>query len=409
MKICLLCYRGNPYSGGQGIYLKYVAEELLKQGHEVHVITGPPYPFLDKSIIVHKIHNNEYFVKKGNAFINMNSRLDILQPVNFYEYFSSRFGVFPEIKSFSIRAYFKLRELSRKHKFDVIHDNQCLGYGLLLMRTLGIPVIATIHHPLTIDRDTLISRSVSIKNAFKTIMFYPVLMQRIVAKRLDHIITVSENSMISNNHYLSLPLEKQTVIFNGIDTDIFRPLDSVKKKKGKIIFVGNAADSKKGFSYLIKAMKSVNDGIKLTVVDGISLNNKGITRFINKMGVSDKIEFTGTASTEELVRHYNEAEIAVVPSIHEGFGFPAAEAMACGTPVIASDGGALPEITGDAGITVPARDSEKLAEAINSLYSNKKAMHEMRDKGLIRVKNHFTWEPAVRRMTEVYMRCKSNL
>jgi glycosyltransferase involved in cell wall biosynthesis len=408
LRICLLCYRGNPYSGGQGIYLKYIAEELHGLGHEVHVITGPPYPDLHRGIIVHYIHNNQYFIRKGNSIIDRNNPFCIFNPLNFYEMFSSRFGVFPEIMSFSIRAYLKLRELLRTVRFDIIHDNQCLGYGLLLIKSTGVPLIATIHHPLVIDLQTSIGKASNFINKCKTVMFYPVLMQKIVSKRLSHIITVSRNSRLNNNKYFSIPMSKQTVIYNGVDIKNFRPIKNIRKKSGKILFVGNITDEKKGFPYLVKAMKNADRQVMLTVIDGGSPHRKGIYEMIREMGVSDRIDFIGKITEEELAYQYNEAEIAVVPSVYEGFGFPAAEAMACGTPVIASDGGALPEVVGDAGIIVPARNSLKLAESINTLISDKKAAGVIGRKGIERVRQLFTWQKAVQKMTEVYKEQMSN-
>jgi hypothetical protein len=89
-----LCYRGNPYSGGQGIYLKYIAEELVRQGHEVHAVVGPPSPGEMNGVINHFIPNNEYYVKKKFNIINRESPFDIFHPVNAYEWLHSRRGLF---------------------------------------------------------------------------------------------------------------------------------------------------------------------------------------------------------------------------------------------------------------------------------------------------------------------------
>jgi len=404
LKICLLCYRGNPYSGGQGIYLKYVAEEMVRQGHTVHAIVGPPYPSHMRGVTVHPIHNNEYFVKKGRDIINPGSAFDILMPLNLYEYASTRLNAFSEISVFSLRAFQKLMELQRSERFDIIHDNQCLGYGLLLMKRLGIPVVATIHHPLTIDLKNVIERASSFKNKLKGAMFYPILMQQIVSRRLDHIVTVSEDSKRRNHTDLGVPLKKQTVVYNGLDASVFRPLSGVKKEKGAILFVGNVEDGKKGFPYLVKAMQCVRSGVTLTVVDGGSPHRRIAAALIKKLGVQHRIRFVGAASTEDLVCHYCRSEIAIVPSTHEGFGFPAAEAMACGTPVIASDGGALPEVVGDAGLIVPARDHEALAAAIEALVDDRARLKRYARMGISRVRTVFTWENAVSQMIDLYRR-----
>ncbi len=401
MKICLLCYRGNPYSGGQGIYLKYVAEELVRQGHEVHVVVGPPYPDVMKGVITHVITNNEYYVKKGLNIISRETPFDIFHPINAYEWFNSRFGAFPEISSFGYRAFFLLRKLHSKYNFDIIHDNQSLNYGLLFMKSLGIPVVATIHHPLSVDLRTVLERSESFYRKFRAVMFYPTLMQTIVSKRLDHIITVSEDSKIMNNRDFGVPLKMQSVVYNGIDREIFKPV-KVRKNKRDIIFVGNIEDGKKGFIYLLKAVAVMKSDVRVVVVDGGAPHRKVTNRVIDILGIRDKIFFAGTASVDELVRLYSQSALAIVPSVYEGFGFPAGEAMSCGVPVISSNGGALPEVVGDAGVVVPARDHLALADAIDMLLNNNGLQKRFSRAGIERVEKMFTWEGAVERMVEIY-------
>jgi len=402
LKICLLCYRGNPYSGGQGIYLKYIADEMVRQGHEVHAISGPPYPFTMEGITLHKIDNNEYFIKKKRTIINKENPMDIFNPINFYEWFNSRFGAFPEISSFTYRAYGLLRKLQKEHNFDIIHDNQSVGYGLLLMKTLGIPVVSTIHHPLSIDLENVLERVDTFKRKMKTVVFYPLLMQSIVGKRLNHIITVSEDSKRTIHRDFGIPLKKQTVVYNGIDRNIFKPLN-IKRHKKTILFVGNIEDGKKGFVYLLKAMTLVkNKDLRLRVVDGGAPHRKITQKLIDVLGIRHMIDFAGTASMDELVRHYNEATICAVPSVYEGFGFPAGEAMACKTPVISSDGGALPEVVGDSGLIVPARDEVALAKAIDDLIGDQKKLKELGEAGLNRMIEMFNWDEAVKQMIDVF-------
>jgi glycosyltransferase involved in cell wall biosynthesis len=402
LRICLLCYRGNPYSGGQGIYLKYIADEMVRQGHEVHAIVGPPYPLTMKGVTLHKIPNNQYFIRKGLNIIEPDDPFAIFRPLNFYEYMSSRLGAFSEISAFGYRAFMLLKELQPRHGFDIIHDNQSIGYGLLLMKRFGVPVVATIHHPLSIDLVNVLERTQTFKNKLKTVMFYPTLMQAVVSKRLDHIITVSEDSKRMIHRDFGVPLDMQSVVYNGIDRDVFRPLARRKKKKGKIIFVGNIEDGKKGFVYLLKAMPYIDRRATLTVVDGGAPHRKVTDRLMAKLGLEGRVTFTGKASTEELVRHYSESEIAVVPSVYEGFGLPAAEAMSCGVPVIASDGGALPEVVGDAGIIVPARDHGAISDAVNGLFANRKLLKKFGEAGIERVTNCFNWEKAVTEIIRVY-------
>ncbi len=406
MKICLLCYRANPYSGGQGIYLKYVAEELARQGHEVHAITGPPYPLAMEGVTEHRIPNRQYYVRKGLDIVAPGEGLDILTPFNFYEFLHSRVGAFPEISSFGYRAYLLLRKLQRKHRFDIIHDNQSLGYGLLLMKQFGVPVIATIHHPLTIDLQSVIERMSLFKRKARAVMFYPTVMQTIVSKRLDHVITVSEDSRRAIHRDFGVPLERQTVVYNGIDRGIFRPLRGVRRKSRNIIFVGNVEDGKKGFVYLLRAMPLVDPSVTLTAVDGGSPHHNITSQLIERLGIGGRIEFTGKIDERELVRRYAEAAVAVVPSVYEGFGLPAGEAMSCGVPVVSSDGGALPEVVGDAGIVVPARDHEALARAINGLMADAASRARFARAGIERIERTFTWKNAAEKMAEVYERVR---
>jgi glycosyltransferase involved in cell wall biosynthesis len=404
MKICLLSYRANPYSGGQGIYLKYVAEEMARQGHQVHAVTGPPHPLRMKGVTLHALPNNCYYGRTGADVIDGCNPFGIFAPLDFYEYCATRLGAFPEISTFSLRAFYFLRGLHAEQEFDIIHDNQSLSYGLLLMKLFGVPVIATIHHPLSIDLANTLERAPSFKKKLKTVMFYPTMMQAFVSKRLDHVIAVSQSAKAMIRRDFGVPSSRVTVVYNGIDREIFRPLARVRKKRGKIIFVGNIEDGKKGFVYLLKALPRIDRSARLTVVDGGAPHRNITGRLVERLGLGGRVEFTGKTSTEELVRHYSESEIAVVPSVYEGFGLPAAEAMSCGVPVIASDGGALPEVVGDAGLVVKARDEAAIAASVNELLADPKRLEELGRRGIERVEEHFNWKKAVGEMIQVYKR-----
>jgi glycosyltransferase involved in cell wall biosynthesis len=404
MKICLLSYRGNPYCGGQGIYLMYMARELVKLGHEVHAIVGPPYPYGMPGVIVHKLDNHNYFNNRKD-FIKRDKPFATLEPYNFYEFIASKFGIFPEIFTFSVKAFFKLKQLLKEHSFDIIHDNQCLGYGFLLIKTLDIPLVSTLHHPLTIDRSTWFEYPSSFGLKMKRILYYPLMMQRIVSKRTDRIITVSSDSMKQIKDAFGVPFEKQRVVYNGMDTAIFHSLEGTGKRKNSLIFVGNVEDRKKGIVYLLKALTRTRHDMHLTIVDGGAPNRRYVNDWIKVFGLDGKITLTGKISLDELIRLYSETEIAVCPSLYEGFGFPAAEAMACELPVIAADAGALPEVVGEhmkTGYFVPPRDPESLAKAIDYLVDNPGVRKEMGKAARIRILNNFSWEKAAKEMVEVY-------
>jgi glycosyltransferase involved in cell wall biosynthesis len=404
LKIGLLSYRGNPYCGGQGIYLTYLANELVKLGHEVHVIVGPPFPLFLNGSIIHRIENLNFFGKKGD-FLPFPQPFKIFFPLHFYEFASSRFGVFPEIKAFSFRAFLKLRELAESHHFDIFHDNQCLGYGMLLWKTLGVPVVSTIHHPLSIDRATWFENPSSLKQKVKRVLYYPLTMQRMVSNRLDGIITVSQDSARAITEAFGVPREKIRVVYNGLDSREFAPIPGLPKKPGNLIFVGNSEDRKKGLLYLLQSLLYLPEKVTLTVVDGGAPQRSFAPLLTETYRIKHRVHFTGKICPGELARLYGQAEIAVVPSLYEGFGFPAAEAMACELPVVACAAGALPEVVGNdgaAGILVPPRDARALARAILRLLNDADLRERMGRRARLRILRQFSWENSARQMVEVY-------
>lgn len=404
LKIALISYRGNPYCGGQGIYLTYLANELVKLGHEVHVLVGPPWPLFLQGAVVHKIENFNFFGKKRNFLPPVNP-WRIFAPLHFYEFIASRFGVFPEIKAFSLRAFYKLKELAPNYRFDIIHDNQCLGYGMLLWKRLGIPVVATIHHPLSIDRATWFEQPSNLRQKIRRVLYYPLVMQGIVSRRLDCIITVSQDSAKEIVKAFGVQMEKIRVVYNGLDTKVFAPLPKIRKKPKSLIFVGNSEDRKKGLLYLLQALTWLPEEVTLTVVDGGAPQRSFAPLLAEKFRISHRVQFVAKIEPQELVRLYCQAEIAVVPSLYEGFGFPAAEAMACALPVVACQAGALPEVVGNdekSGLLVPPRDAQALAHAISYLLKNDELRRQMGQAARQRILNLFSWERAARELIEVY-------
>lgn len=390
------------YCGGQGVYLYYLSRELQRLGHEVDVVVGPPYPDIAPGIEEHRVENLNFF---ENQFPKK-TPFKVFTPLNLYELAVTRVGMFPEMFAFSMRAYEKVRQLLCQRRFDIIHDNQTLGYGILLMKAFKIPIVATVHHPLPIDRKTDLAYLERVQDRLWRIMFYPFLMQHVVTKRMDRVITVSASAAEETKNVFKVPTQKLRVIYNGIDTTIFRKVDGEDKQHGHLIMVGNSQDRKKGLVYLLEALRLLQrkNDVKLTIVDRGLPDNEYAPQLVNRYNLDGRVNFTGKVGLEELVEHYSRAEVAVVPSLYEGFGLPAAEAMACGLPVIATTAGALPEVVedGKSGILVPPQDAHALAKAIEQLLNDEQLRRVMGEEGRKRVQTHFTWEQAAKKTLEVY-------
>ncbi len=411
MRICLLTYRGNPYSGGQGIYVYYLAREFRRMGHEVEVIASAPLPEVSEGVVLHQLSSSSIY-HPGSSFGTNLPKVRNL--VDLHELCASRLGIFAEPWAFSFRAYAKIKELCKQRRFDIIHDNQGLGYGLLLMKRLNIPVIATIHHPLPIDRQADLEQASGFRQRWRIRRFYSFIrMQASVARRLDRVITVSQSSAKDTRLFFKVPAAKLRVVYNGIDTEIYSMNENTNQNRDGLIMVANTDDRKKGVLYLLQALQLLREeGMKLIIVDDAERHSSYIedvgplpsygSKLVRRLNLDGIVHFTGRLTREKLAEHYSAAKIAVVPSLYEGFGIPAAEAMACGTPVIATTGGALPEVVGNAGILVPPGNADALAAAIKQLINDEEMQRRMSAAGRARVKEKFNWEQAARRTLDVY-------
>lgn len=409
MKICFIMYQGNMYSGGQGVYLYYLTRELARQGHEVHVLAGPPYPELAEGVVGHNLETHSYwsFHHEKQRFLFERHPLTHFHPVNFYEFVSTRIALSSLLLTFSIRAWRALQELSKTHRFDIVHDNQTLSYGITLMQASGVPVVATIHHPLTIDLQNALRQARSPYEMVRRTLWSPWVMQQLVARRLPRVIVVSETSRRAVQQAFKLDPSRMRVVHNGIDTEIFRPLPGVLREPGLLLYVGNSEDRNKGARYLIEALHLLENDrrdYRLVLVDHEREKLRLVPRLVREYGLSSRVEFTGHVSTEELVRLYNRAEVVVSPSLYEGFGLPAAEAMACEAPVIATTGGAFPEVIdhGETGWLVRPADAAALADAIRLLMDSPNLRARLATAGRQAILRRFSWRKAAQETLSVY-------
>ncbi len=399
LRICLLRYRSNPHCGGQGVYIKNLSRALKDLGHLVEVVSGPPDPLLDNDIPVFRLPCLDLY-EPENPFRTPTVR-ELSDPINLMEWLGVSTAGFPEPFTFGLRACKFLRD--KFHRYDVVHDNQSLSYGLWRIKKY-VPTIATIHHPITVDRDLAIKAVSSLWKKMKHMRWYSFVgMQKRVSRTLSHIITVSDCARNDISREFRIPLQRFRVIPNGINTDLFYPIPEIKREANRIIVTNSADTPLKGLNFLLQAVARVSEArkIRLTVI-GAPKKNGGIEKLIRNLDIGRLITFTGRIDNMEFVRQYAKATVAVVPSVYEGFGIPAGEAMACGLPVISTTGGALPEVVGNAGILVPPADPEALLKAITELLDNPDRARKLGQAGFKRVHNLFTWEKAAERTIDAY-------
>lgn len=399
LKVCILGYRSHPFGGGQGIYIRYLSKALLEAGHEVDVISGEPYPHLEEGVRLIKMPGLNLF-ENGLASLRPHH---LTSTTNIIEWTSKLTGGFAEPYCFGRRVVKYLRKHGRH--YDIIHDNQSLSWGMLQLQDEGFPLVTTIHHPITSDLDIALSAA---RNAWQRLLIRRwhsfITMQRKVARQLRNVVTVSECSRQDIARAFDIAPHSIDLVHCGIDTDVFHPMPDVEKKRYRLMATVSADAPLKGAHYLINALPELLDqfpDLELLLV-GKPKPGGSTERLIERLGLSDRIRCVTGISTEELIRYYNEAEVVVVPSVYEGFGLPAGEAMACGTAVVSSNGGALPEVVGDACIQVPVRDSKAIADAVARLFDDAELREEIARAGRTRMEEIFCWRKAALEMTDFY-------
>ena len=399
LRICLLSYRSNPHSGGQGVYVKNLGQALVDLGHRVDVITGPPGLASDNGIQVHRLASLDLY--NPDDLFRLPSLGELRHPLNLLEWLGVSTMGFPEPFIFGIRAYLLLRQ--NTHRYDVVHDNQSLSYGVWAIAKM-LPCVATIHHPITVDRRIAVRSAAPVWKKLKQLRWYSFLhMQKCVSRTLAQIITVSKSARNDISRDFAIPSSRFRIIPNGVDTKSFRPLPEVKREENRIMATNSADMPLKGLTYLLRAVADLSQSrpVELVVV-GRPKRNGEVERLVRQLGIGRRVTFTGRIDTTELVRQYARTAVAVVPSVYEGFGLPAGEAMACGVPVISTTGGALPEVVGDAGMLVPPADPASLGRAISEILDHPEKAAALGEAGYHRVRRMFTWRHAAQMTLETY-------
>ncbi|WP_086709385.1 glycosyltransferase family 4 protein, partial [Streptomyces antimycoticus] len=325
LRIALLSYKGNPFCGGQGVYVRHLSRELARLGHTVEVIGAQPYPVLDaeEGVTLTELPSLDLY-RQPDPF-RTPRREEYRDWVDALEVSTMWTGGFPEPLTFSLRARRHLA--ARLGQFDVVHDNQTLGYGLLGLDRLGFPLVTTIHHPITVDRQLELDAADGWKRRFSVRRWYGFTrMQKRVARRLPSVLTVSGSSRREIVEDLGVRPDRIHVVHIGADTGLFSPDPAVPVTPGRIVTTSSADVPLKGLVYLIEALAKVraeNPEAHLVVV-GKRPQEGPVATTMARHGLEDAVEFVKGISDAELVDLVRGAQIACVPSLYEGFSLPAA-------------------------------------------------------------------------------------
>ena len=405
LRIAFLAYRGKPHVGGQGVYTRHLAKALVDLGHHVEVLGGQPYPVLDERVPLVELPSldiyNDHFPMRMPGLWELKHWTDFLEVTAFSA------GTFPEPLAFSMRAWDHLRH--RRDDFDLVHDNQCLGYGLLAIeRQLGMPVIATIHHPITVDRRLEIDAAEGWYKKLTLRRWYSFTnMQTQVASRLERVITVSENSFKDISHDHKVSPDRMAIVPVGVDIELFTPLPEVAVVPGRLVTTASADVTMKGLKYLLEAvakLRTERDDVHLVVI-GKRKPGGASDAAIMALGLEGHVEFVTDVPEHRIIELYSEAEMAVVPSLYEGFSLPAIEAMACGAPLVGTTGGAVPEVIGEDGDTamvVAPGDSDALAAKIRWGLERDDLRGTIGVRGRQRIIDRWSWTHTAEKTVEQY-------
>ena len=401
LRIALLSYRSKPHCGGQGVYVRHLSRELARLGHQVDVYSGQPYPELDDTDGLRLVKVPSLDLYRDDDPFRTPRLSEWRGLIDALEVSTMWTGGFPEPLTFSLRAARVLGE--KTPAYDVIHDNQSLGYGLLALHRRGLPIVATIHHPITVDRELELDAAPTRLKRLSLRRWYGFTrMQARVARRLPRIVTVSRNSAADIVRAFGVGPNAISVIPVGVDTETFRPPDA-PRVPGRIVSVASSDSPVKGARVLIEAVAKLatERDVELVMV-GRPKEDGPVARLIDQLSVGDRVRFVSDLSDRALAELLGSAEVAVVPSLYEGFSIPAVEAMACATPVVASRAGALPEVVGDCGVLVKAGDPGELARALADVLDDPAGRERLGHAGRERVCEKYAWAHVAAATADVY-------
>ena len=390
MRIALLSYRSKPHCGGQGVYLRHLSRELVALGHTVEVFSGQPYPELDEGVTLTKVPSLDLY-REPDPFRVPKLR-EFRDLIDVEEFLTMCTAGFPEPRTFSKRIAKVLA--ARAGDFDVAHDNQVLGSGMLDIEKLGLPLLTTIHHPISFDRRIDLAAAEGWRKKLTLRRWYGfVRMQARVARKARKILTPSDASRRDIARDFGVDPARMQTILLGVD-DAFRP-PTEPRVPGRILAMASADAPMKGIATLLEAFAKLRTERDLELVLVSKPVPGGRTeQLIDQLGIVEHVRFVHGIPDEELVALMGSAELACVPSLYEGFSLPTAELMACGTPLVVSRAGAIPEVVGADGECadlVEPGDVGELERALAALLDDPERREAMGRRGRQRVLDHFSW------------------
>lgn len=399
LRVLVSGYRSHPHVGGQGVYIRELTRGLRDLGHEVTVVSGPPYPVLDDGIELVELPSLDLFAE-DNAFLALRWR-HLASWADLSEWLAHNSGAFGELYAFARRLEHFVE--NNAGRFDVLHDNQTLATPFLRIDR-KLPVITTLHHPIAIDREYALAAPGKWWEKLLTRRWYRfVKMQARTSRRMTRMLAVSDAARTSHEAHYGTDPDRVRIAFNGIDHAVFHPDPEIEREPGLLVTTASADAAIKGLDVLIDALARVaaaRPEARLHIIG--RLRDGPAKAAIAAKGLTDRVTTSADLSRGEIADLYRRANIVVCPARFEGFGFPAAEAMACGAAVASSDGGALPEVVGDAGLVSPAGNGEALGQNIARLLDQPDLVAELGRKGAERARREFNWSAHALAATRLY-------
>ena len=399
LKIALLSYRSDPFSGGQGIYIKNISEALHNRGHEITIFSGNPLPEVNKAIKVVRIETPGFF----ETFDSL-ERLKIFTSLeknrlNFMDFFETFTGTFTEPVFFGERLVKNKYFQETVDEFDIFHDNQSISsYPETVLKKL----VTTLHHPIHVDKEIDLTSEKSFLKRLSIKRWYSFLnFQKKNLKAVKKVISPSLSSKNDICRYFDYPSKNISVIWNGINLDDCK-FHQRESFNANFVTIISADVPMKNLKTVLKALYLLKqDGLnaKLTIIGDLREDNN---KLIERLGLTKEITYKSKLPRKQLIQSLNNADIGIAPSKYEGFGFPLVEMIATGLPVIVSDKASLPELAGNAGLIFNSSDSNDLKEKMKELIENAALRNKVAENSKLRRDDFFGWDEYAKKLEDLY-------